>query len=75
MKASGGKSNACAGENENRPATITHPTVISTTTSITTARRPISSILRHSSAVETMQTAAAIRLCWSGVIAIQTNCR
>ena len=32
MNASGGKSNACAGENVNRPATITQPTVTSTTT-------------------------------------------
>ena len=37
-----------------------HPTVINTTTSMTTARRPISSMFRHNNAVETTHTAAAI---------------
>ena len=71
VNASGGKSNACAGEKANRPATITQPTVTNTTTSITTARRPISSMFRHSNAVDRTHTAAAIRLCCSGVIVVQ----
>ena len=64
----------CAGENVNSPATMTHPTVTSTTPSMTTARRPMSSMLRHSSAVEATHTAAAIRWCVSGGM-VQTNCR
>ena len=54
---------------------ITQPTVINTTTSMTTARRPMSSIFLHSNAVDTTHTAAAIKLCSSGVIVVQTNCR
>ena len=75
LRASGGKSNACAGEKLKRPATITQPMVTITPASITTARRPMPSMFRHSSVVEMTHTAAAIRLCCSGVIDTQKNCR
>ena len=75
VSASGGKSNACAGENMNSPDTITQPTVMSTTTSMTTARRPMSSMLRQSRAVAATQTDAAIRWCATGDMPVHTNCR
>ncbi len=75
VNAAGGKSNAWAGENVNRPATITQPTVTRTTTSITTASRPTSSMLRQSSPAIATQTAAATRLCAAGPMPVHTNRR